>query len=114
MIEDGDFPMMDYEDDDLMKQAIEAGPMPGSKRLMKRPASAKANHSCHFYHMTIAKAKSYICFTTVEDKAKKLLFGCSLKQSKHHGDVITTIHKFLLEQPLTKEQAVSLRNDLIS
>jgi hypothetical protein len=114
MMEDMGFPMIADEDDDLMKQAIEAGPMPGSKRLMKRPASAKANHSSIFYHMTIAKAKSYICFSTEEDKAKKLLVGCSLKQSKYHGDVITTIHKFLLEQTLTKEQAVSLRNDLIS
>lgn len=103
------------DDDELMKQAMEAGPMPGDKRLMKRPAAAaKANHKDIMYQVTIAKAKSYICFTTVSDKAKKLLVGCSSKQSKQHGKVISTIHKFLLEQPLTKEQAVSLRNELIN
>lgn len=58
-MEDAQLDPEDDGEDELMKQAIEAGPMPGDKRLMKRPAAAvKANQNNISYHLTIAKAKS--------------------------------------------------------
>ena len=104
------------DDGDLLKQTLECDPMPGSKKLLKRPAanvSSVAPSSIN-YHITLAAAQSYICFSSSTDKARKLLVGCSLKQSKQHANVIKAIYQFLQQQCLTKEQAVSLRNELIS